>query len=309
MHLNANNSPPRVPVKLGSPRSASAGTIWGMQVGLSLGSGGAKGYAHIGVIRALEEAGVRIDLINGSSIGSIVGGAYALYRDVNVIVELVERLVRTMNVDFFNLFRYEGGRHSYLQNWLLNAFCDLSVLRESVLSNRTNERALSFLFEDHTFADTKIPFGAVACDLLAGESVIIEAGGLADGILPSIAIPGIFPPIARDGRLLVDGGVLAEVPVRQLRERGATFVIASRLHPDVPPPCHSGFALLTLTDGLKERRLCEWTLEEVDAVIDVALPGIDASRFDSYKRAIEMGYDAARAAMPRLLVTLEAADA
>lgn len=279
-----------------------------MQIGLSLGSGGAKGYAHLGVIRALEEAGIRIGLVNGSSIGAIVGGAYALYHDVDAIVDLVERLVRTMNVDFFNLFRYEGERHSYLQNWLLNAFCDLSALRESVLSHRTNQRALEFLFGDRTFDETQVPFSAVACDLLAGESIVLNEGRLADGILPSIAIPGIFPPVARDGRLLVDGGVLAEVPVTQLRERGASFVIGSRLHPDPLPPCRSGFSLLTLADTLKERRLCEWALDGADATIEVVLPGIDASRFEGYEEAIELGYQAARAALPEVLRKAEAAD-
>ncbi len=280
-----------------------------MKIGLSLGSGGSKGYAHIGVIRALEEAGIRIDLVNGSSIGAIVGGAYALYHDVDVIVDLVERLVGTMNVNYFNLFRYEGGKHSYLQNWLLNAFCDLSALRESVLSHRTNERALAFLFGDHTFDETKIPFSAVACDLLAGEPVVLDEGRLGDGILPSIAIPGIFPPVARDGRVLVDGAVLAEVPVRQLRDQGASFVIASRLHPDSPPPCRSGFALLTLIDMLKECRLSDWSFEVADFTIEVALPGFDAARFGGYEDAIAVGYAAARRALPSLLRRVGDADA
>jgi len=308
MHLNANITCPGCLVKGRSPGSRVAVTIVGMQIGLSLGSGGAKGYAHIGVIRALEEAGIRIASVNGSSIGAVVGGAYALYHDVDEITELVDELVRTMNVDFFNLFRYGGERHSYLQNFLLNAFCDLSALRESILSHRTNQRALDFLFGDHTFDDTKIPFSAVACDLLTGESIVLDEGRLLDGILPSIAIPGIFPPVARDDRLLVDGGVLAEVPVRELRARGVSFVIGSRLHPDPLPPCRNGFSLLTLADALKERRLCEWTLDGADAAIDVVLPGVDASRFEAYEKAIEIGYRTTRDKLPEILEKVASAD-
>lgn len=212
-----------------------------MKIGISLGAGGARGYAHIGVLRALEEAGIRPDLVNGSSIGAIIGGAYALYGEANPLEELAARLVERANIRYFNLFRFPAGSHQFLANWLIHAACDVSALRASVYSHRRNRKALEFIFDRHTFADLRIPFSAVAVDLLSGRVISIDEGPLADGILPSISIPGIFPPVERDGMLLVDGGVLAEVPVRELRDRGADFVIAVRLGGEGRVPIRSGF--------------------------------------------------------------------
>lgn len=179
-----------------------------LKIGLSLGAGGARGYAHIGVLMALEEAGIRPDLVNGSSIGAIIGGAYSLYGEATGLETLAAKLVEKTNIRYFNLFRFPTDSHQFLANWLIHAACDVSALRASVYSHRRNRRALEFIFGKHTFADTRIPFSAVAVDLLSGEVVSIGEGLLVDGILPSISIPGIFPPVEREGKLLVDGGAL-----------------------------------------------------------------------------------------------------
>jgi NTE family protein len=276
-----------------------------MRIGISLGSGGARGYAHIGVLRALEEAKVKISLINGSSIGAIIGGAYALHRDSEWLTELVVRLSERMNVHYFNIFRFPADRHPVLRNWLIKGVCDLSALRASALSHRVNRRALKFLFEEHTFAETEIPFSAVAFDLYSCRSVVLSEGRLTDGILPSISIPGIFPPVARDGMLLVDGGVLSDVPARELRAEGATFIIAVKLNEDPPPAPRNAFDLVTLVDYLKGERLSEWQLEAADFDVHVELPQFDSMQFDNYEHAIEAGYRTMRAALPALLAELD----
>lgn len=279
-----------------------------MCIGISLGSGGARGYAHIGVLAAIAEAGIPIDVVNGSSIGAIVAGAYALYQDTEKLIALAKGLVEHVNVHYFNIFRYPIDRHPFLRNWLLEAFCNLSALRESILSHHTNERALSFLFGEHTFAETKIPFSAVAFDLLSARSVVIKEGRLTEGILPSIAIPGIFPPVARGDRLLVDGGVLADVPVRELRTQGASFVIGVKLSEDPPAPYSNGFDLITFVDFLKGERLSQWELAGADFVVRVDLPRFDSMHFGNYRVAIERGYSAAKEAIPELLTRLDEHD-
>jgi len=278
-----------------------------MKIGVSLGAGGARGYAHIGVLKALEEAGIRPDLLSGSSIGAIIGGAYAPYGDAARLETLAAELVERANIRYFNPFRFATGSHQFLANWLIHAACDVSALRASVYSHRRNRKVLEFIFGRHTFADTAVPFWAVAVDLLSGEVVSIGEGPLVDGILPSISIPGIFPPVERDGMLLVDGGVLAEVPVRELRSHGAEFVIAVRLRGEDALPVRNGFSLLMWLDALKGESLAQWELAAADFVIQVDLPGIDMLRFDSYRQAIEAGYETARKSLSSLKEALSAA--
>lgn len=272
-----------------------------MRIGLSLGSGGARGYAHIGVIRALEEAGIKPDLVNGSSIGAIVGGAYAMYYDAARLVALAKGLVERMNIDYFTILRRAQPKRPFLRDWLLGILCDLSSLRGSVLSHRTNRTALSYLFGEYRFTDTAVPFSAVAADLISGRSVVLKDGRLRDGILPSISVPGIFPAVERDGMLLVDGGVLAEVPVRELRAEGADFVIAVKLGEDRPGPYKTGFDLLTTVDFLKGKKLVQWELEAADFCIEVDLPGYNPMCFNNYRTGIEHGYNVAKQALPELM--------
>lgn len=277
-----------------------------MRIGLSLGSGGARGYAHIGVLRALEEANVKIDLINGSSIGAIIGGAYALYGSSDKIEQLAAQLAKQMHLSYSGIFQDQHGSNSFLHNWLLHAACNVSSLLTSIHSHNKNRRALEFIFGDNSFSDTRIPFAAVAVDLIKGESVSIEDGLLVDGVLASISIPGIFPPVERNNRLLVDGGVLANVPARELRSNGADFVIAIELaQDDLISIGTNGFSLVTYVDALKGNLLTEWELVCADVTITVRLPGFDVLRFSSYDDAIAEGYAAAKQQLPNIVRAID----
>ncbi len=275
-----------------------------MKIGLSLGGGGSRGYAHIGVIRALEEAGVAVSIINGSSIGAVMGGAYALHRDHEHLTQLAKHLSESMDVHYFNIFRFSADSHPLMRSWMTEVACDFSAVRESVLPHRVNRQALSYLFSDHTFAETEIPFSAVAFDLYTSRSVVLREGQLSDAVLASISIPGIFPPVERGRMLLVDGGVLADVPVRELRAEGATFIVGVKLNEDPPPRYRRAFDLLTLVDFLKGRQLSEWELAQADFPVRIDLPQYDSSRFDDYERAIEIGYETMKVAIPDLTARL-----
>ena len=151
----------------------------GMKIGLSLGGGGALGYAHIGAIKALEEAGITLDLINGTSIGAVIGGAYALYDDSDELIRLVEKVVAGINLRYFNIFRFSTNRDdTLLRDLFVNVASNISNMRGNILSHKTNKRALEMIFHNHTFNDTRIPFSAVATDLLSWRTVIIKEGRL-----------------------------------------------------------------------------------------------------------------------------------
>lgn len=271
-----------------------------MKLGVSLGAGGSRGWAHVGVLRALEEKGIQIDLINGASIGAVVGGAYALYRDVELMSALAKKAVSSVNVDFLNIFRHSVDGIPFLSRMLVNAICDLSALRLSLISNKNNSRALKILFGDKEYGETEIPFSSVATDIVERRLVSITEGKLADGILPSVAIPGIFPPVERDGKLLVDGGVLANVPVINLRQMGAEFAIAVRLVDNKEPKCSNGFETICYIDSLKFREINQKEIDSADYVISIDSTEFDTGKFSDYGKAIECGYMEARRCLPEL---------
>lgn len=276
-----------------------------MKIGLSLGGGGARGYAHLGVIRALKEADIPIDLINGTSIGAVMGGGYALYNDVDKFINLVTQVIHKSNINYYNIFHNHSDSQSFLRTWMLEAVCDIASLRSSIQSNRHQLKALRAVFGEHTFAETKIPFSSVAHDLISGKTVIFKKGKLVDGILPSVTLPGIFPPVRHGNRLLVDGYVLANTPVHELRIQGADFIIAVELISTDDRPYENGLDILNGIEDMKQRQLDDWQVAEADFHIKVDFEQYTPERFENYENAMILGYDTTKAALTGLLKMLE----
>jgi len=278
-----------------------------LKIGLCLGGGGSRGYAHIGAIRALTEAGIKIDIVNGTSIGAIMGGMYALYLDIDTMTVLVKKVVESVRVNHFNLFRHSSEGPAFLRSWLNETVCDVAALQKSIQSNKNTVKALELIFNKHRFEDTKIPFSAIATDIIAGETVIIKKGKLVDGVLASAAIPAIFPPVIRGKRVLVDGYVLANIPVPQLRSQGADFIISIGLL-DLPSSAYqNGVDLLYYIESLKQQRLEQWAIAQSDFHINVDMSQFDSSHFENYLTAIEKGYRTTQQVIPQLLAKLEQA--
>ena len=180
------------------------------RLGLALGSGSARGWAHIGVLRALQEAGVRPDVVCGASIGALVGAAYAA-GELERFAEWVAGLGMRQVWGFMD-FNLSGGM---LKGEKLIAFW------------RRN-------FADFDIEASPLPFGAVATDLHSGAEVWLREGSIADAVRASIALPGLFTPVAHaDGRLLVDGGIVNPVPTSLARAMGADIVIGVDLNSDI----------------------------------------------------------------------------
>ena len=171
-------------------------------IGIALGAGGARGWAHIGVLRALGEAGIRPDIVCGTSMGSLVGAAYA----AGELERLEEWAVSLGWRDVFGLldFTWRGG-----------------LIRGNRLIEFMRAR---FGLKD--IADLPLPYGAVATELATGREVWLRQGHVLDAVRASIAIPGMFAPVLRDGELLVDGALVNPVPVSMCRALGADLVIA-----------------------------------------------------------------------------------
>ncbi|MCB1909017.1 MAG: patatin-like phospholipase RssA [Rhodocyclaceae bacterium] len=174
----------------------------GLRIGLALGSGSARGWAHLGVLRALSADGIAPDLICGCSIGALVGAAAAA-GDLDKLGAWVESL----------------GWQDVL------SLLDVSLRSGLIRGGRLME-FFSSNFTDTSFDDLDLPFACVATDLLTGREVWLREGSVADAVRASIALPGLLTPVVRDGRLLVDGGLVNPVPVSLCRALGADVVIA-----------------------------------------------------------------------------------
>jgi NTE family protein len=280
-----------------------------MKIGLCLGGGGARGYAHIGAIRALTEAGIKIDIVNGTSIGAVVGGAYALYQDVDKMTDLVKQVIESVNINHFNVFRHPLEGHSFLRSWLNEAICDIATMRKSIQSHKSNLKALKILFNENRFEDTKIPFSAISTDLVTGNIVIIKRGKLVDGVLASASLPGIFPPVRRGKKLLVDGYVLSNIPVMELRQEGADFIISIELGFTPSAEYQNGMDILNYVEFLKQQQLEKWAIAESDFHIKIEMSKFDSTQFENYLIAMEHGYKITQKIIPRLKKKLEEANA
>ncbi|PCJ88406.1 MAG: patatin [Thiotrichaceae bacterium] len=180
------------------------------KIGLALGSGSARGWAHIGVIRALEEMGIYPEIITGCSIGSLVGGAYASNR-LDVLEDWATKFTWQDIISYMDISLLEGG---FIRGDKLMAFARLHVGELDIQS-------------------LPLTFAAVATELDSGREIWLREGNLVDSIRASIALPGLFAPVKLDGRWLVDGGLVDPVPISLCRAMGADVVIAVNLNGDL----------------------------------------------------------------------------
>jgi NTE family protein len=191
----------------GSPAGAALGwlarELTGLRVGLALGAGSSRGYAHVGALRALERQGVPVDCLAGASIGSIVGALYSRYRDLDTVAATLDDL----------------GDHVFRP----------TLSRRSLMSTRSLKRFVARNLGDAQIEDLQIPVAIVAADLLSGEEVVLQRGSVAKALFASIAVPGIFPPVCLGERVLVDGGLLDPLPIDIAAQMGAGVVVGVKL--------------------------------------------------------------------------------
>ena len=245
-----------------------------LKVGLVLGGGGAKGAAEIGALKGIEEGGVPIDYIAGTSIGSIVGGLYAMD-------------VRSRQLDslFVN------------QDWL------------QLFTNNVREFLGRVTHQKH-FHELRIPFRCVAADVNANEEVVMSEGLLCDAMRASMSIPGVFKPVIQNGRMLMDGGLLNNLPVDVVKAMGADVVIAIDLQQKQHKDREFSLKDLLGIDGplnwLVERP--DWkkynaNRKAVDVYIHPMLDGFGASDFNKtdIRQMIELGYEAGVKAREELI--------
>ena len=248
------------------------------KIGLALGGGAARGFAHVGVIQVLEEAGIKPDFVVGTSAGSLVAALYASGKNGAQLQTVAETM-----------------EEAALTDWIL-PFVSRGMLRGEALA-----RYVSGQVGGKTIESFPMPLGIVATDLHSGQGVLFTRGDTATAVRASSAVPAVFQPVKIGTREYVDGGLVSPVPVRYARQMGAEVVIAV----DISATPESNPALGTLdillqTFAIMSRSINTFELKEADVAVRPALAGVSSADFASKRRSIEAGRTAMLAALPQL---------
>lgn len=258
-----------------------------IKIGLVLGGGAARGFAHIGVIKALESQGIVPDLVVGTSAGSLVGALYAAGHNGftlhKMALEMEEAAISDWSIPLFS-------RH-------------VGVLKGEGLQQYVNRAVSNVPLEK-----LKIPFAAVATDLQSGAPILFQRGNTGMAVRASSAVPGVFQPVKIGERSYVDGGLVAPVPVRFARQLGADFVIAVNISSQ--PEAQQAFAttldMLLQTFAIMGQSINQYELKDADIVLQPALGAMKGNDFNSRNLAVLSGEEAAMAAMTEILQKLKA---
>ena len=252
------------------------------RLGLALGGGAARGFAHIGVIQVLEEAGIRPDLVVGTSAGSLVA---ALYAHGKTGTELAS-MALTMD---------EGA----ITDW---AFPSRGMIRGEALARYVREQTGGQLIEQ-----MKMPLGIVATDLDSGAGVLFRRGDTGTAVRASSSVPAVFQPVKIGDREFVDGGLVSPVPVRFAREMGAEMVIAVDISTPPDGAATDGtMKLLLQTFAIMGKSINRFELREADVVLRPGLVGVGSADFTARVRAIRAGREKATELLPEIQAKLAA---
>ncbi len=284
-------------------------------IGLALGSGGARGLAHAGVLDALGEAGITPDLVVGTSMGAIVGGLFAQDPRPSSVWSRLESYVG--NEEFASYWapfvpRNEleardpqhrlAGIHDFMQRKMIAV---KTVTRPWIQDESRLRGPLEQLFGKVDFGDLQVPFASVALDLVSGNSVVFREGPLVDGIYASSAIPAVFPPLERDGMVICDGGGPFRVPVEACRDLGADFVIAVDIPAFEDTRFATGLDMVLRSNTIARQRLNRFVCAMADCVIRPDVTQFHWADFQAGEARRARGYLAARAALPDLVDELK----
>ena len=254
------------------------------KIGLALGGGAARGFAHVGVIQVLEEAGITPVLVTGTSAGSLVAALYASGKNGAQLQKVAETM-----------------EESTIADWTL-PFFGRGVLRGEALAKYVNLQVGQKPIEA-----MPMPLGIVATDLNSGNDMLFQRGDTGTAVRASSAVPAVFTPVKINGHEYVDGGLSSPVPVRAARKMGAELVIAVDISSPPEGSSASGtIEVLLQTFSIMGKSINGFELKDADVVVRPVLTGVSSSDFSSRKRSIEAGRQAMLQSLPQLRLAIAA---
>ena len=245
------------------------------KIGLALGAGGARGLAHIGVLKALEMNNIRIDYVTGTSIGALVGGLYALTKDIGLIENIS---YKTQTKEFVELFSDPSLRSGLFKGKkVLNLFSD-------------------YINDETLIQDTKIPFAVVTVDLKTGKRIVLKEGNLKKAIRASISLPIVFDPLEYMESLLVDGALVEAVPIQAAKEMGAQRVIGVNLYSNLTKKeIKKDLSMIDVAKysiDIALHTIAEQNMKDADIQLSIPIKDIALTEFaKDPSEYIKLGYD------------------
>jgi len=252
------------------------------KIGLALGGGAARGFAHIGVLQVLEEEGIKPSLVVGTSAGSLVAAFYASGKTGSQLTWLAESM-----------------DESQLTDWTL-PWVGRGMLRGEALGKYVNSQLNGLKIED-----MKVPLGIVATDLQTGDGILFRRGDVATAVRASSAVPSVFEPVRIGGKDYVDGGLVSPVPVRYAKQMGAEYIIAVDIS-SRPEDAKTTdiFKVLMQTFSIMGKSISQLEMAQAEVVVRPALPDVGSAEFTARQKSIEAGRAAMKLALPALKAAL-----
>jgi NTE family protein len=282
--VGCSSQGPLAPVDAGRAEAPSTVAKRPPKFGLALGGGAARGFAHVGVIQVLEEAGIKPDLVVGTSAGSVVAAFYASGKTGAQLQKVSESM-----------------EEATITDWTV-PLLGRGMMRGDALARYVNTQTGNRRIED-----LKMPLGIVATDLRTGDGILFQRGDVGTAVRASSSVPSVFEPVRIGNREFVDGGLVSPVPVRYARQMGAEYVLAV----DISSPPESGktgdmFQILMQTFTIMGKSINNFELREADLVVRPPLGDVGSADFGARRRSIEAGRAAMLQALPKLKAALAA---
>ena len=272
------SGPPTLPPGPVASAPSSQPSVRPPRIGLALGGGAARGFAHVGVIAVLEQHGIRPDVVVGTSAGSLVAALYASGKNAAQLEQAAVSM-----------------EEATLTDWTL-PFSNRGMLRGNALAKYVNQQVQNRLIEHMV-----LPLGIVATDLGNGQGVLFRRGDTGTAVRASSAVPGVFQPVEISGREYVDGGLVAPVPVAYAQQMGAELVIAVDI--SSPPEGNvatDSFKVLLQTFAIMGQTINRHELKHASVVVRPALAGVGSAAFSERQKSMAAGREAMLALMPML---------
>lgn len=286
----------------------------GKKVGLALGGGGVRGLAHIGVLNVLNQEGIDIDLIVGTSAGSLIGGAYASGMTTREITAKVDAYLNSTEFEESAIksigLSFSPGPKTFFQKLKIFAqnqyYLVRAIFRPSILPAEDFHSLINYLIPDMDIRDARIPFHAVSTDLITGKQVVLSEGPMRQAILASSSVPGAVEPTRLGQWMLADGGVTSLVPVHATRAAGADVVIAVMVDRDLPEDADIDTAkdILYRAGEITANALEAAELKSADVIIRPEVGDLHWTDFSRAKDLVAIGEEAARRTLGQINASL-----